>query len=98
ILTACQRSLEQQIVIVHGTDTMAQTGQMLQQAAMPKTIVLTGAMVPYAIRESDALFNLGFAIAVAQCQPEGVYIAMNARVWPAHQVIKNKKLGIFESV
>jgi len=98
VLTACQKASEEHVVIVHGTDTMVQTGQLLHDASLPKTIVLTGAMVPYAIRESDALFNLGFALAAAQCLPHGVYVAMNARVWPANQVTKNKKLGVFEQV
>jgi L-asparaginase len=98
ILTACRRATEDRLVVVHGTDTMVQTGMVLQAASLPKTIILTGAMVPYAIRESDALFNLGFALAAAQCLSHGVYIAMNGRVWPAHQVAKNRKLGVFEQV
>lgn len=98
ILQACRAANEEQLVIVHGTDTMVQTGLVLHEASLAKTIVLTGAMVPYAIRESDALFNLGFALAAAQCLPHGVYVAMNARVWPANMVTKNKKLGVFEQI
>src|SRR5262245_5521760 len=61
LLEACLRAPESRIVIVHGTDTMRETGQVLGQANMAKTIVLTGAMIPYEIRNSDALFNFGFA-------------------------------------
>jgi L-asparaginase len=98
VLASCQRAREEHLVVVHGTDTMVQTAQVLNHAGLDKTIVLTGAMVPYAIIESDALFNLGFALAASQCLPRGVYVAMNGRVWPANQVRKNKKLGIFEQV
>ncbi|MFO0813668.1 MAG: asparaginase domain-containing protein [Gemmatales bacterium] len=98
VLASCLRASEEHLVVVHGTDTMVQTAQVLSHAAIDKTIVLTGAMVPYAIIESDALFNLGFALAASQCLPRGVYVAMNGRVWPANQVRKNKKLGIFEQV
>lgn len=97
VLAACQHAHEQQLVVVHGTDTLVHTAQVLGQAKIDKTIVLTGAMVPYAITESDALFNFGFALAAAQCMPVGVYVAMNGRVWPWDQVHKNKKLGVFES-
>ena len=96
ILTACDRAVEKQIVVVHGTDTMVETAKKLGAAGLPKTIVLTGAMVPYAITESDALFNLGFALAVAQCSPPGVYVAMNGQVWPWNKAHKNKMLGVFE--
>lgn len=98
ILHACESALEQQIVVVHGTDTMVETARKLGNAVLPKTIVLTGAMVPYAITESDALFNLGFALGVAQSLPAGVYVAMNGRVWPWNEVQKNKSLGVFEAI
>jgi L-asparaginase len=98
IASACLAAVEERLVVIHGTDTMVQTAQVLGHAGIDKTIVLTGAMIPYAISESDALFNLGFALAAAQCLPRGVYVAMNGRVWPGSQVRKNKKLGLFESV
>lgn len=96
VLHACERAIEPHLVIVHGTDTMVETAKKLGSAKLNKSIVLTGAMVPYAITESDALFNLGFALAAAQCLPPGVYVAMNGRVWPWTSVHKNKQLGVFE--
>ena len=97
ILHACARATELMIVIVHGTDTMAQTAALLGNATLPKTIVLTGAMVPYEIARSDALFNLGFACGVVQTLPNGVYVAMNGRHFAWHRVQKNRQAGIFES-
>lgn len=96
ILAACQNAIEKHIVVVHGTDTMVETAKKLGSAGLPKTIILTGAMVPYAILESDALFNLGFALAAAQCASPGVFVAMNGQVWPWDGVHKNKLLGVFE--
>jgi L-asparaginase len=97
ILQACIQSPESKIVIIHGTDTMAETGRVLGAADLAKTIVLTGAMVPYELSGSDALFNLGFALGVASQTAPGVYIAMNARVHPWQTVRKNRSLGLFES-
>lgn len=97
ILAACREAPEQSIVIVHGTDTMAQTAQVLAQAQLAVTIVLTGAMVPAEVVESDASFNLGFAIAAALLAPAGVYIAMNGRLLAGDAAQKNRSLGIFES-
>lgn len=96
ILTACERSEQTKIVIIHGTDTMRETAEVIGQAALQKTIVLTGAMVPYRIASSDALFNLGFAIAVAQLSRPGVFVAMNAQVFAWDSVRKNKAAGVFE--
>jgi L-asparaginase len=96
ILTACERSEQTKIVIIHGTDTMRETAEVIGQAALQKTIVLTGAMVPYRIASSDALFNLGFAIAVAQLSHPGVFVAMNAQVFDWDSVRKNKAAGVFE--
>ncbi|MFX5956574.1 asparaginase domain-containing protein, partial [Acinetobacter baumannii] len=76
VLEACQASVQQAIVIIHGTDTMQQTAQVLGQALTDKTVVLTGAMIPYEIANSDAFFNFGFACGVAQVLPPGVYVAM----------------------
>lgn len=97
ILQACRDSPEARIVIIHGTDTMAETGRVLGEAGLNKTIVLTGAMLPYEVRDSDALFNLGFALGIAAQSADGVYIAMNARVHPWQTVRKNRALGVFES-
>ncbi len=96
ILAACERSAETRIVIVHGTDTLRETAEVLGQAQLPKTIVLTGAMVPYRIDQSDALFNLGFACAAATLCAPGVHVAMNAQVFAWNAVRKNRGAGIFE--
>ncbi len=92
---ACKRSREDHIVVVHGTDTMRETAEVLGRAGLAKTIVLTGAMVPYLIDDSDALFNLGFACAAATLCAHGVYIAMNGRVFAWNDVQKNRAAGIF---
>ncbi len=96
ILENCLRCKEQNIVITHGTDTMEETARLLGEAAIPKTIVLTGAMVPFKFGSSDGLFNLGSALAFAQSLPKGVYIAMNGRYFPWDNVRKNTKTGEFE--
>jgi L-asparaginase len=96
ILASCRAAPEERIVIVHGTDTMALTAQVLGEASLGKTVVLTGAMIPYAIMGSDSLFNLGFAVAAAQLLAPGVYIAMNARVFAWDNVRKNTATGVFE--
>lgn len=98
IREACERSVEDRIVIVHGTDTMPETAQVLGQAALKKTIVLTGAMVPYQIARSDALFNLGFACAAANLAAVGVYVAMNGLLFSWDDVMKNRDLGVFQSL
>jgi len=96
VLAACRRATEPGIVVVHGTDTMVETARVLGAAALDKTIVLTGAMVPYDIARSDAMFNLGFALGCVQARPPGVYIAMNARCHRWDAVRKNRELGVFE--
>lgn len=96
VLEACRASAEDRIVIVHGTDRMVQTAQTLAQARLSRCIVLTGALVPHALEDSDALFNLGFALGCARTLGHGVWIAMNARVHAWDQVRKNPATGIFE--
>lgn len=96
ILAACQAAIQRAIVIVHGTDTMQQTAQVLGQALHDKTVVLTGAMIPYEIANSDAQFNFGFACGVAQVLPAGVYVAMNGRIFAWNKVAKNRSAGVFE--
>lgn len=98
ILAACQHSPHSQIVITHGTDTMAETARYLIAASPNKTIILTGAMIPLSVNGSDGLFNLGTALMAAQCMPIGVYIAMNGRVFNGAQVTKNRALGVFEAL
>ncbi len=98
ILDNCKRVDENQIVITHGTDTMAETAKLLAEANLEKTIVLTGAMIPYKFGSSDGLFNFGGALAFAQALPHGVYIAMNGRYFDWDKVQKNKKTGVFEEI
>jgi L-asparaginase len=98
ILAAVRAAAETKIVIIHGTDTMTDTAKTLGQANLTKTIVLTGAMVPADIVNSDAQFNLGFALGCANTLAAGTYVAMNANVHPWNKVRKNKDLGIFEKV
>ncbi len=96
ILEQCLRAQENRIVITHGTDSMEVTAAVLGKAIEDKTVVLTGAMVPYTFGSSDGLFNLGTALAFVQTLPPGVYVAMNGRYFPWHSVHKNRELGIFE--
>ncbi len=96
ILENCLKCKEDNIVITHGTDTMEETARLLGEALIKKTIVLTGAMVPFKFGSSDGLFNLGSALAFAQSLPEGVYIAMNGRYFSWNNVRKNRKTGEFE--
>lgn len=96
IVQACREAPEKQIVITHGTDTMVDTARMLSDGVPGKTIVLTGAMVPYAFGSSDGLFNLGSALSFAQTLAPGVYVAMNGRYFTADNVVKNRDVGVFE--
>jgi L-asparaginase len=97
ILGQCRSVPEDRIVITHGTDTVVQTAQALERSGVPwKTVVLTGAMIPYKFGSSDGLFNLGSALAFAQVLPPGVYVAMNGRCFTASAVRKNTETGIFE--
>jgi L-asparaginase len=99
IVENCRRAKEDRIIITHGTDTMELTARALGASALSeKTIVLTGAMVPYKFGSSDGLFNLGSAIAFVQTLPPGVYIAMNGRYFSWNNVRKNKKAGLFEEL
>jgi len=98
ILEYCSNASEHMLVIVHGTDTMPETARLIGGARLGKTIVLTGAMIPYSVANSDALFNLGFACAAAQTLTPGVYVAMNGRIFGADQVRKNRQAGRFEAV
>ena len=98
ILDNCKRVPENQIVITHGTDTMTVTAKVIADANLEKTIVLTGAMIPYKFGSSDGLFNFGGALAFAQSLPPGDYIAMNGRYFDWDKVEKNKKTGVFEEL
>jgi L-asparaginase len=98
IVRDCQECDERRIVVTHGTDTMVETAAALARGVAGKTIVLTGAMVPYAFGSSDGLFNLGSALSFAQVLPPGVYVAMNGRHFRWDQVRKNTDTGVFEQV
>lgn len=98
IVHQCNNCEEKQIVISHGTDTMADTAAILGQQVTDKTIILTGAMIPIKFGSSDGLFNLGSALAFAQTLSAGVYVAMNGRYFTWDNVRKNKQTGVFEEV
>jgi L-asparaginase len=96
VLENCRSAAEERIVVTHGTDTMTDTARVLGAAGLAKTIVLTGAMVPYAFGSSDGLFNLGSALSFVQALSHGVYVAMNGRCFRWDDVVKNRQLGVFE--
>ncbi len=98
VLEHCRSCPRERIVITHGTDRMEVTARLLGHAKLDKTIVLTGAMIPYKFGSSDGLFNLGAALAFVQELPHGVYVAMNGRALPWNKVRKNRKTGMFEEV
>ncbi len=96
VLMSCRSAPEACIVVIHGTDTMAETARVVGNAGLAKTIVFTGAMIPYSVQGSDALFNLGFALAAAESLPANTYVAMNGRTFTWNRVRKNKTDGVFE--
>jgi L-asparaginase len=99
IVARCREAAERAIVITHGTDTMCETAAALANASLAdKTVVLTGAMVPYAFGSSDGLFNLGSALSFVQVLEPGVYVAMNGRHFPWNAVRKNRQTGVFEAI
>ncbi len=98
IINHCKQCAEEKIIITHGTDTMDATARKLGEANLDKTIVLTGAMVPYKFGSSDGLFNLGSALAFVQTLPKGVYVVMNGKYFNWNNVRKNKTSGIFEEL
>jgi len=96
IVEACRRCTETHIVITHGTDTLVETARAIAAGLEGKTVVLTGAMVPYAFGSLDGLFNLGSALSFVQTMPPGVYVVMNGRCFSWDNVCKNRQAGIFE--
>jgi L-asparaginase len=101
IVNHCREAAESRILVTHGTDTMVETARALAGAfpsSAGKTIVLTGAMVPYAFGSSDGLFNLGSALSFVQVLTPGVYLAMNGRCFQWNRVRKNRETGVFEAV
>ena len=98
IVHQCRNAAENKIIITHGTDTMTVTSKVLAEKIKDKTIVITGAMIPYKFGSSDGFFNLGSALAFVQTLPAGVYIAMNGRWFNWDNVRKNKQTGQFEEL
>jgi L-asparaginase len=98
ILENCLKTKEEKIVITHGTDTMVETAEMLAKEIHDKTIVLTGAMIPYRLGSSDGLFNLGSALAFVQTLPPGIYVAMNGKYFNWDNVRKDRQNGVFEEL
>ena len=100
ILHNCQKTTSSHILITHGTDTMVKTAEALaKEKIIGKTIVLTGAMIPYAFgNSSDGFFNLGSALAFVQSLKSGIYIVMNGRYFDWDKVQKNTKTGYFEPI
>jgi L-asparaginase len=96
ILDSCKHAKEDLIIVTHGTDTMEVTAQVLGEANLNKTIILTGAMIPYKFGSSDGLFNMGCALAYVQVLPVGVYVAMQGHYFPWNNVTKNRAGGFFE--
>jgi L-asparaginase len=98
ILRKCIDSPESRIIITHGTDTMVETAGVLGKNLKGKTVVLVGALIPYAFGASDALFNLGCAFSAVQALREGVYITMNGKIFSWDHVRKNRESGEFEEI
>ena len=98
IVDSCETTNEKNIIVTHGTDTMTETAKKIGEKNLQKTIVLTGAMIPYKFGTSDGLFNIASALAYVQTLSKGVYVAMNGRVFSYDNVIKNKETGVFEEI
>jgi len=98
IVESCKKTNAQKIIITHGTDTMTKTADIIGGKNLSKTIVITGAMIPYKFGTSDGLFNIASALAYVQTLSHGVYIAMNGRVFEFDKVLKNKETGVFEEI
>ena len=96
IVDRCAECAERHIVVTHGTDTMVETARALAGGVKDKTVVMTGAMIPYAFGSSDGLFNLGSALSFVQVLPPGVYVAMNGKYFAWERVRKNRENGYFE--
>lgn len=94
----CRDAPEDRIVVTHGTDTMVETAGVLAQEVPKKTVVLTGAMIPFAFGSSDGLFNLGGALTAVQVLDRGAWVVMNGRIFPWDRVRKNRDTGVFEEV
>ncbi len=97
ILQAVVNASEENIIITHGTDTMVKTAELLAKNIKDRTVVLTGSMIPYTFKDTDALFNLGAALAAVQALDSGVYVVMNGIIFSWNNVTKNKELGEFQA-
>ena len=97
VLKACAEAPESRLVVVHGTDTMVETARLIGKADLEKCVVFTGAMVPYSVRNSDALFNLGGAIMASKLLEKGTWLAMNGRILSWREARKDRKRGVFIS-
>ena len=99
IIKECKNSKSKRIIITHGTDTMVNTARKIAKQIKDKTIVLTGAMIPYAFgSSSDGFFNLGSALSFVQTLKTGIYITMNGQYFNYNNVIKDKEKGYFKSI
>ena len=99
IIKECKNSKSKRIIITHGTDTMVNTACKIAKQIKDKTIVLTGAMIPYAFgSSSDGFFNLGSALSFVQTLKTGIYITMNGQYFNYNNVIKDKEKGYFKSI
>ena len=98
IVQNCLRASEDQLIVTHGTDTMTETAAAIAREVTGKTVVLTGAMIPWAFGSSDGLFNLGSALSFVQVLPPGVYVAMNGKCLPWNKCRKNRERGEFEEI
>jgi len=98
ILQNVKKAKEDKVVITHGTDTMVATARVLANGVKDKTVVLTGAIIPYTFGSSDGLFNLGAALAFVQTLPHGVYVSMNGRCFFWDNVKKNRDTGEFQPI
>ena len=97
IVHNCRLATSDKVIVTHGTDTMVKTAGILAAENIEKTIILTGAMIPYAFgTSSDGFFNLGSSLAFAQSLPHGVYVVMNGRYFDWNKVKKNTQTGNFE--
>ncbi len=94
----CQKCTETHVLVTHGTDTMVETASVIAKYELEKTVVLTGALIPYKFGSSDGFFNLGSALAFVQTLPHGVYIVMNGRYFKYNNVMKNLETGYFEEL
>ncbi len=98
VVQSCRQAPEERVVVTHGTDTMTETAAAIARAELGKTVVLTGAMIPWAFGSSDGLFNLGSALSFVQVLAPGVYVAMNGKCFPWDRVRKNRERGEFEEL